>query len=345
VTKQETGPAPEYGSGLGYLADNPLTRGLAQAGSATLSAADYASNRFLGTPLKNPLTGERFTNEESQLEAPKDASGISKFVQGAANVAGSVAQAGAVGGGIGGAALLRGGAAIGVPQALNIAQQHEQETGKQEGLGKLTAEAVAGTVAGMIPFGKAGAGIIRNALTGSTAGIAGDLMVRAIAGDQATPEEIAKSGLTSGILSAIMHLPASGKKALNDALGTPLNEDDLAKAAVGHKGDIDFSKDVPFKEDAVKAVQPHVDTAEESMAGDPTNAQAIHDEIAAKLPPEQQGAFTGELNKHLKTAYDNAPEVKPLQKSAAAEPAAAPENQAAPDKTNAAAPAVEAKPD
>ena len=200
----------------GYdLIDNPVTRGLAQGGNVLTSGIGYIGNKLgvsgLGT---NPLTGEAYAKETSQLQAPENAGLGARLTQGAASFVGpaAAATAAALGGGI-----LAGGLTYGIPNAASTAAEREA-AGNPLSTPQLTKLAAAETLQGMLPMGGKGLSVLKNALTGGTIGIFGDVVDKAILGEQPSAEDLEASGLTGAALSVLFHLPPAAKKTLRAAI-------------------------------------------------------------------------------------------------------------------------------
>ncbi len=340
-------PGTATEAGAYDLIDNPITRGLAQGGNVLASGIGYIGSK-LGVPSLgvNPATGEAYAKEASQLEAPKDAGLAARLAQGAASIVGPAAAAGAaaLGGGI-----LAGGAALGIPGAGAVAAQHEA-SGNPLSAGQVAGLTAVKTIEGMLPLGGKGLSVLKNALTGGTIGVTGDVIEKAITGDKLTPEDLEASGLTTAALSVIFHLPPAAKAKLSDAINTlrgkptevsspgGMDADALAAAATGQKGNIDVSKTVPFT-----ALTPDHLAASKSLAKSakeigPEAVQEHYDALAADMSPQEANAFGRQVNADIVAAHGkDAPqievpdvtptEVKPVQEGTTAEQTAVPENQ------------------
>lgn len=100
---------PEYGSGLGALVDNPLTRGLAQSADTGAAGLNELLGRVFVAPVDyfRPGTLDAYRNTmvtpavqaEQAQAAPADAPLAERALQGLSSLAGQVSIAGATGGG------------------------------------------------------------------------------------------------------------------------------------------------------------------------------------------------------------------------------------------------------
>lgn len=193
VKDQIGGHGADYGSGIGYLADNPITRGLGGAANELATGAAELGQHAVGVVsptgaawLKRNVT-QPLAQRQQSFEAPEDAGVGSDITQAAAGLAGTLAFAGMTGGageapeaaaaakGIAGKVApfltrraLMSAAPIGFAQAGAAGAQQEAQGQDVTGLG-LVGRGVVNTAANLVPLGGKG-GVLKRMAKGALAG-------------------------------------------------------------------------------------------------------------------------------------------------------------------------------
>ncbi|HUB90250.1 MAG TPA: hypothetical protein VMA74_11060, partial [Dyella sp.] len=184
----------DYGQGLGYLVDNPVTRGLGGAANSIAAGAAELAQRGVGVVsptgeawLKRNVTTP-LAQRQAQFEAPQSA-GLGANVTQALSGLGAQISAAVLSGGeapeIEAAAAapgilskvapyltrpaLQGAAALGLTQAGSEAAQQEAAGQQPESTAALLGKGVFDTAANLVPMGGRGS-VLKRALTGALAG-------------------------------------------------------------------------------------------------------------------------------------------------------------------------------
>jgi hypothetical protein len=236
-----TGKQP-YGEGAGYLIDNPITRGLAQAGNSASTGFNELLNRVFVQPVDatvnalgghSNLTGafnqamvEPGVANAQNLAAPASAGIGSAGVQTVANLGGSIATAMAGGGADTaapqliesaptlGRAISAGANGLRIPGVLGATSAGDQAAtldanGQPVSNAQLANMALANTAANALPMGH-GLPLVARPVVGAASGLAGKYLSDQATGQHSTPTDYATS---AGLAAMLGMLPGGGEGA------------------------------------------------------------------------------------------------------------------------------------
>ncbi|WP_333676735.1 PLxRFG domain-containing protein [Dyella sp.] len=184
----------DYGQGLGYLVDNPVTRGLGGAANSVATGAAELAQRGVGVVspsgeawLKRNVTTP-LAQRQAQFEAPQSAGLGSNVTQALSGLGAQISAAVLSGGEVpemeGAAAApgilskvapyltrpaLQGAATLGLTQAGSEAAQQEAAGQQPESTAALLGKGLFDTAANLVPMGGRGS-VLKRALTGAIAG-------------------------------------------------------------------------------------------------------------------------------------------------------------------------------
>ncbi|MGC1547994.1 MAG: PLxRFG domain-containing protein, partial [Rhodanobacter sp.] len=259
--KQQLGGSgdQDYGQGLGYLIDNPVTRGLGQAANTIGTGASEIAQRGVGlvSPdaaawLKRNVTTP-MAERGQQLETPKSAGLGSDAVQFLSNLGGQLDAAGLTAGvgpeaeaasatpGIVGKvasyltpSALRGASLLGVTGAGNDAAQTEAQGGAPVSNAKLAGMALTDTAANLVPMARSGWNLPTRLLSGAAAGEASNEAQNYINGNPAGTGALVAATMGAGLgflhraPVAVPH-PDAAPGSLSDVVNT-LHETNAAQS-------------------------------------------------------------------------------------------------------------------